>query len=259
MTNYTPVSRVRCPGQRCLPVLLFSLATSLSMSSGTFAGSVVVPSNTDAGGAGIAQPFAVSDQTVDLLTGLIGIERDMMLGQLFLQDGLTSTEGSHFTHPRRDNFPLIKDGLANAGVADLEPLLIALEGASGREAVNAAYIDVLSAVQQAKVMLQPTGQDFLAAVKNTAAEAGEMLDPSGTTDVVSFQECWGLLMVARNQLDELIMTGDPASKKAAQGVALAFDDVVLSLPDPNAKAPVAFDPAIVQGLVSALEQAATAI
>jgi hypothetical protein len=42
-------------------------------------------------------------------------------------------------------------------------------------------------------------------------------------------------------------------------MALEFDNVVLALPDPNAKAPVVLDPAVVQDLVSTLEQAAASL
>jgi hypothetical protein len=197
--------------------------------------------------------LTVSDETVSLMAGLIGIERDLLLGKLFLQDGLVSAEGSHFTHPRHDNFPLIKDGLANAGAPDLEPLLIALEQATEQEAVDAAYIEVLTGVKRAKESLAPTEHDILAAVITTAEASLSMLDTSGTTEVLAYQEAWGLLMVARGQLDVLIFSRDPVVKTSATKMALAFDDVVLTAPDPGAKAPVEFDPAMVSAMIATLK------
>jgi hypothetical protein len=201
----------------------------------------------------------VGDETVTLIAGLIGIERDLLLGQLFLQDGLVSAEGSHFTHPRHDNFPAIKDGLAKAGAPDLEPLLIALEQATDKDAVNEAYKGVLSGLQQAKSALQPTEQDFMGAIIQTVEAAAAILDPSGTTEVIAYQEAWGLLMVARSQLDVLASSSDPAIKTAASGMALAFDDVILFAPDPNASAPVPFDPALVTQLLGTLTGQAASI
>ena len=204
-------------------------------------------------------PVEVGDETISLIAGLIGIERDLLLGQLFLQDGMVSTEGSHFTHPRHDSFPAIKDGLAKAGAPDLEPLLIALEQAVEKAAVNAAYTGVLSGLQQAKVALQPTEQDIMAAVVHTVEAAAAMLDPSGTTEVIAYQEAWGLMMVARSHLDVLTSSSDPAIKSSASAMALAFDDVILFAPDPNASAPVPFDPALVAQLIGTLKGQAASI
>jgi hypothetical protein len=201
----------------------------------------------------------VGDVTISLIAGLIGIERDLLLGQLFLQDGLVSAEGSHFTHPRHDNFPAIKDGLAKAGAPDLEPLLIALEQATDKDAVNEAYIGVLSGLQQAKLALQPTEQDVMGAIIQTVEAAAAMLDPSGTTEVIAYQEAWGLLMVARSQLDVMVSSSDPAVKAASSDMALAFDDVILFAPDPNASAPVPFDPALVTQLLGTLTGQAASI
>lgn len=198
-------------------------------------------------------PLQASGDTISLLAGLIGIERDLLLGQLFLQDGLVSAEGSHFTHPRRDNFPSIKAGLAKAGAPDLEPLLVALEEAKDKDAVNSAYNGVHGGLLQAKLALQPTEQDVLNAVIQTAEAATALLDPSGTTEVIAYQEAWGLLMVARGQLDQITRSGDPAVKQSATKMALAFDDVILFAPDPGASAPVPFDPALVTSLVETLK------
>ncbi|MDM7931738.1 hypothetical protein [Tabrizicola sp.] len=200
-------------------------------------------------------PFArvqVNDETVSLMAGLIGIERDLLLGQLFLKDGLVSAEGSHFTHPRHDNFPAIKDGLAKSGAPDLEPLLIALEEAKDRDAVNSAYNGVQGGLLLAKQALKPTEQDITKAVIQTAEAATALLDPSGMTDVVAYQEAWGLLMVARGQLDSLMRSADPTIKQSATKMALAFDDVILFAPDPGASGPVKFDPGLVTSLVETL-------
>lgn len=195
----------------------------------------------------------IVNETVPLMVGLIGIERDLLLGQLFLKDGLVSTEGSHFTHPRQDSLPAIKDGLAKAGAPDLETLLIALEEAGDKEAVMAAYTGVLGGLQKAKTAIAPTEQDVLSAVVMTAEAAASILDPSGTTEVVAYQEAWGLLMAARGNLGALTSSSDPAIRKLAESMALAFDDVILFAPDPAATAPVAFDPALVLDLVKTLQ------
>jgi hypothetical protein len=229
------------------------LAAGLAATPTAFAGGLTAPKLSAPIAAISLSTTDASAETIALITGLIGIERDLLLGQLFLQGGMVSAEGSHFTHPRRDNFPAIKDGLAAAGAPDLEPLLIALEGATEKGAVNEAYLAVLAAVLQAKQSLQPTEQDVLAAVIGTTEAAAAMLDPSGTTDVIAYQEAWGLLMAARGQIDTMISSVDPAVKKSATKMALDFDEVILFAPDPAASAPVAFDPALITTLVATLK------
>jgi hypothetical protein len=238
-------------GSRAIAFAL-SISLGLTMTPGAVVAGPTAPQLRAADADVSVRAVAVSDETVSLMAGLIGIERDLLLGQLFLQDGLVSAEGSHFTHPRHDNFPSIKDGLAEVGAPDLEPLLIALEEATEKEAVDKAYIGVLTGVKRAKETLAPTEQDVLAAVIETAEASFSMLDPSGTTEVIAYQEAWGLLMVARGQLDVLIFSKDPAVKTSATKMALAFDDVVLTAPDPGAKAPVAFDPAVVAAMIATL-------
>ncbi len=82
-------------------------------------------------------------------------------------------------------------------------MLIALEQASDKNAVNKAYRGVLSGLQQAKSALQPTEQDVMGAIIQTAWAAAAILDPSGTTEVIAYQDAWGLLMVAGGHLDAL--------------------------------------------------------
>ncbi|MGL4235174.1 hypothetical protein [Tabrizicola sp.] len=203
-----------------------------------------------------ASTAQTEDQKVALIAGLILVERDLLLGQLFLRDGMVSGDGSHFLRPRRDSFPQIKDGLAKAGLPDLEPLLIALEQAKGQAAVYTAYVDVLAGLEEAKSALKPSGHDVLRAVIQSVEAGGSLLDPCGKTNVIAYQEAWGLLMVARRELDILTHSSDPAIKKSATKMAVAFDDVILSAPDPDARAPVPFDPALVDGLVGTLKSEA---
>jgi hypothetical protein len=200
-----------------------------------------------------------ADETVSLMVGLIAIESDLILGQLFLNDGLTNAAGSHFTRPRTGDFALIKDGLSKAGAPDLEPLLIALEEATDKAAVTAAFAALLGGLQRAETALQPTEQDIMAAIIQSVEAAGGHLDPSGTSEVTAYQEAWGLLMAARAHLDTLTSSSDPALRKSSAKLALAFDDVILMAPDPNASAPVAFDPALVAQLVATLKGEAGSI
>lgn len=217
------------------------------------AAGTVAPSQLPAATGGYVQTIGANDETVALLAGLIEIERDMMLGQLFLRDGAPSAGSSHFADIRQHGYPAVKDDLNALGAPDLEPLLITLEEAKTKEEVSAAYVEVVSAIQQSKQLLQPSGEDILAAVIKTAEEAGAMLDPSGTTGVVAYQESWGLLMAARSQLDALMASDDFAKKKIATKMALEFDSIILELPDPKTTASVTIDPSLVQTFIGVLK------
>lgn len=199
---------------------------------------------------------AAKVETVVMLTGLAAIERDMMLGILFLNDGLVSTVGSHFTHARQESLPLIKDGLAAAGIADFEPLLVALEGATDDDAVKAAEQAVMTAVLKAGSALKPSDQDRIMAMVAGLKAAHDRFNAAGPTDAVDYQNGWAGLIVERGKVDLLMKSADPAIAKAATDLAVALDDIILSLPDPATAAPVTFDPAPIAellGQISALD------
>lgn len=184
--------------------------------------------------------------TVPLLTGLAKIESDLQLGLLFLADGLVSAEGSHFARPRVETLPGIKDALAKAGVADLEPFLIALEGAADAVAVEAAYKDAVGAIVVARSVLQPSAQDRLRSIVAQVRLVAGAINAAGPTELENYQEAWAMLLVARGDIDLLGRDQDPVIANAAQRMGLIVDDIILSMPDPNAAGPVPFDPAPIQ-------------
>lgn len=207
----------------------------------------------------LAEASATNPETVRLLAALAKIESDLQLATLFMQDGLTGTEGSHFTDPLNETLPGIKDGLAAAGVADLEPLLITLEGGGDAATVTANYQAVITALILARSALKPTNRDLLLSiVVQTEAVVGE-INASGPTEVNNYQDAWAMLMVARGQLDLLMSDSDPAIKAAAAEMGLGLDDVILSMPDPTVAAPVEFDPAPILTLKARMEELAGTI
>lgn len=201
----------------------------------------------------LAEATASSPETVHLLTALAKIESDLQLGLLFLADGLVHPEGSHFTHPRAETYPGIKDSLAAAGVADFEPLLLALEAGGEKDAVIASYTAAVGALMGARSTLRPTDRDMLLSIVDQARAIAGEINPAGPTEVANYQDGWAMLMVARNQIDLLLKSKDPVIAKAASEMALTFDDVILSMPDPNTSAPVAFDPAPILSAITTLE------
>lgn len=205
------------------------------------------------------QAQAANPETVRLLSGLAKIESDLQLGMLFLMDGLTNPEGSHFTHPRAETWPEIKDALLAAGVADFEALLQKLEAGGEQEAVVDAYTEVIAALMHARTTLNPSDKDaILSIVEQARAVVGE-INAEGPTEVNNYQDAWAMLMVARSQVDLLMKNKDPAIAKAAGDMAMAFDDVILSMPDPSVKAPVDFDPSPIISAVGMLEALAGSV
>lgn len=197
-----------------------------------------------------AQAAATNPETVRILAALGKIESDLQLGMLFLQDGLTNPEGSHFAHPRMETLPGIKDGLAAAGAADLEPLLVALEAGGDAATVAGNYQAVITEIMMARSALKPTNRDLLLAIlAQTEAVAGE-INASGPTEVANYQDAWSMLMIARMQVDLLLGDPDPAVVSAATDIGLALDDVILSMPDPSVPEPVDFDPTPILALVA---------
>lgn len=204
----------------------------------------------------LAEAVATNPETVRLLAALGKIESDLTLGMLFLQDGLTNPEGSHFAHPRAETLPGIKDGLAAAGVADLEPLLVTLESGGDAAAVTQNFQNVIAAIMVARSTLKPSSRDLLLSiVAQTESVVGE-INASGPTEVQNYQDAWAMLMVARGQVDLMMGDPDPAVVAEATDMGLAMDDVILSMPDPHVAAPVEFDPAPLTALEATMKELA---
>lgn len=196
---------------------------------------------------------ASSADVVKVLAGMAEIRAELQLGLLFQEEGLVNPEGSHFTAPRAHILPEIKDSLAAVGAPDLEPLLQALETASGKEAVTAAFSAVEAALQQARSKLSPTSADVVLAVVEMTRFAASRINADGPTAVSDYQEAWAIVMAARGELDLLSRDADPTIAKLAAEQAMLFDDVIISLPDPHQPAPVAVDAALLSALVTRLE------
>lgn len=198
------------------------------------------------------QAEAVREETVRLLTGLAFIENKLNAGLLFLQDGLAHPEGSHFMRALTVTYPEIKEGLLAAGIADLEPLLAALVNDHDIVSIKKDYTLALAAVLKARSSLNYTGQELLQSVVEQMKLAATEINPAGPTDLHDYQDAWAAILVARSELDLLLRNEDAAAAKAAEQMVPVFDDLILSMPDPNAAGPVAFDPALIDQAITSL-------
>lgn len=198
---------------------------------------------------------AAASDTLPLLFGLGQIRADLQLGLLARQEGLAQAEATHFAHARTVVLPQIASGLAAAGVADLEPLLKELEASGNAGASSAAYHAVEAALLRARSTLAPPAGVALQAVAELTRTAASRIDLSGTTGVQDYKHAWALLMVARGELDLLARSADRDVAKLAGEMAVAFDDLILFMPDPGQSRPVAIDRTQILELVARLPAA----
>lgn len=194
---------------------------------------------------------AANPEAVRLLVGLGELRAELQLGLLALQDDHAGE--THFLAAREQLLPAIAEGLAAAGAPDLAPLIQALEAGGNDAAVKDAYHAAEEAMLRARASLHPTSEQVMQSVVEMAKSAAGKIDASGTTAVAEYQSAWAVLMVARGELDLLSRDQDRAIAKLAGEKAMAFDDVILFMPDPDQPAPVAFDPALIMDLVAKLE------
>lgn len=193
---------------------------------------------------------ASNPETVRLLVGLGRIRADLQLGMLVL--GEPSAE-AHFSHPLTEILPGIAEGLLAAGVPDLGPALQALEAGGGKDAIRKTYLEAEKALLKARSTLNPSGEDAALAMVELAKGAAGLIEASGKTDAKAYKTAWAQLMVARGELDLLARSADPGLAKLAVAEAMALDEIILSMPDPNQTAPVIFDPAPLLQLIERLE------
>lgn len=191
------------------------------------------------------------EEAVRLIVGLAQIRVDLQLGLLAQEkNGAVTT---HLVHARTIVLPEINEELTAAGGQDLAPLLQALEEATGEEAITDAYHAAEKAILKTRIALAPSSEQVLQAVVEMARSAAAKIDASGKTRPGEYQFAWTMLMVARGELDLLSRDQDQAIAKLAAEKAMAFDEVILFMPDPQQAGPVAFDAKLILDLLANLE------
>lgn len=194
---------------------------------------------------------ASSPEIVRLLAGIMEIRSDVQLGLLAKQDGRPA---AHINDARTIVWPEHREALMAAGMVDLDPLLQKLDAATDKAAIVAAHTEIEGALMKGRAALNPSSADVLLSLHAVAEEvATQTINPSGPTDAHDYQDAWARIMAARGELDLLMHDSDPAIAKYAGEAAMAFDEVIISLPDPGQGGPVEVDPALFNGLVSRLE------
>lgn len=195
---------------------------------------------------------ASSSETVRLLAGILEIRGDLQLGLLAKQAGQSAP---HIVDARTIVWPQFREGLMAAGMSDIDPLLQALEEASEKEAIAAAFADVESALLKGRSAMHPTSADVLLSLHAVAKEvATTLINPASPTELHDYQDAWAMILAARGELDLLMRDPDPFIAKYATESAMAFDEVIIALPDPNQPGAVEVDAQLFQTLVQRLEQ-----
>lgn len=205
----------------------------------------------DTGSVVLVEAQTTNAETVRLLAGLARIRADLQLGMLALGEPSSAV---HFTHAQAELLPGLRDGLAAAGVADLEPALQKLAAGGGKDALRKAYVEAEGALLKARSVLNPAAGDVVLAVLDLAKGAAAQIAASGPTEAGAYQQAWALLMAARGELDLLSRSGDPAMAKLAVAEGMAVDEVLISMPDPSQSGPVTFDPTPILDLIGRLEK-----
>lgn len=195
---------------------------------------------------------ASSPEIVHLLAGIIEIRADLQLGLLAKHDGQPA---AHINDARTIVWPEFREGLMAAGMIDLDPLLQKLDAASGSAAVAAAHAELEGALMKGRAALNASSADVLLSLNVVAQTiATETISQSGPTAAHDFQTAWAMILAARGELDLLMRDSNPAIARYASEAAMAFDELIISLPDPGRTGPVEIDPALFKDLVTRLEK-----
>jgi hypothetical protein len=205
---------------------------------------------------GLIEVEAANADKVDQLVALAAIQSDLQLGLLFVQESGVAAAAPYLARPTADTWPAIKDGILAAGGTDLGPLLAAMQAGADVAVVYESYVQVSVGMAQTRTALAPTSADAVAAILTQMRQVAAGLNATGPTEADAYREAWAMLMTTRNQLDLLSRDPDQAVVKAVGEVALAMDDLILSLPYPVTADPVALDPALVLDAVKPLEAVA---
>jgi hypothetical protein len=229
------------------PLIIAALALGLALLPGAALQAESLPQ------PGSETPQTAKAETVRLLVGLGEIEAMLQLGVLLADEAGAQAARDSFDRALTAEWPALRDGVLQAGGPDLEPALARL--ASGE---SAAFPEALMGLAKARTALNPAATDLVAAMLAQGKSVAAGLNPAGPTDVTGYRAAWSGLMVLRGKVDLLLRDPDPSVVQAATATALALDDLILSLPDPKALAPVMLDPAQVAAALKPLEAVAGA-
>jgi hypothetical protein len=233
--------------------LRFALATGFAFAATASSAFNLPMFPSSPGRTAVIQAEAANVAKVDLLTALAAIQSDLQLGLLFLQESGPPAAAPFLARPATEKWPAIKDSVIAAGGTDLGPLLTALQAGSDSAAIYESYVEVSVGMAKARTALAPSTADSVAAILAQTRQVAAGLNVAGPTEAEAYRQAWAMLMTTRNQLDLLVRDPDPAVSKAVAEVALAMDDLILSLPYPVTADPVMLDPAQVLDAVKPLE------
>lgn len=237
-------------------VLRLGLATALALAAAPASWAFTLPMTPTPPAQAIeVQAEAANTGKVDQLVALAAIQSDLQLGLLFLQESGAEAAAPFLARPGAETWPTIKDSIMAAGGTDMGPLLAQLQGGDAA-AVYEGYVQVSVGMAKTRTALAPSTADSVAAILTQSRQVAAGLNAAGPTDAEAYRQAWAMLMTTRNQLDLLSRDPDQAVVKAVGEVALAMDDLILSLPYPVTAEPVMLDPAQVLGAIKPLEAVA---
>ena len=206
--------------------------------------------------ADLVHTEAANADKVGQLVALAAIQSDLQLALLFVQESGAPAAAPFLVRPATETWPAIKDGILAAGGADLGPLQAAIQAGSDSAAIHESYVELSLGMAKTRTALAPSTADSVAAILAQTRQVAAGLNPAGPTEAEAFRQSWAMLITTRNQLDLLSRDPDPAVVAAVGKVAMAMDDMILSLPYPVSGDPVALDPAQVLDAIKPLETVA---
>ena len=201
----------------------------------------------------LAEAAVTALDKVAFLTALAKIESDIKLGVLFVFDGKEDAAALHFSRPRAETIPTISGALQSLKLVDFETRFADLEAATGKDAIAAAVKQAMRELSKARLKVKPTAKDKFHSMVAQLEAAAALLNPNSPTETAAFQDSWGMVMVARDQIDlfargkDLTLLGRTPDKGMIDGaktLGFTIDIVLLDLPDPAVPVPVALDRAI---------------
>jgi hypothetical protein len=225
--SFSSVSRIGSRASRVVMVAAVALGAGSAVSAQAFRSEIL--------GLHLQTEIKIeasSPEIVRLLAGIIEIRSDLQLGLLAKHDGLPA---AHINDALTIVWPEFREGPDGGGNG--RPGTFAcrrLDAASDPAAIAAAYTEIERALMKGREALNPSSADMLLSLNAVAQTiATETINQSGPTSVHDFQDAWAMILAARGELDLLMRDSDPAIAKYASEAAMAFDDVIISLPDPE--------------------------
>ncbi len=229
---------------------------------------LVIAEGGEGGEGGEGKAGSLATGNVAYLSQLELIRGHLLVGVALYQEGHQDAAKTHMKHPSAELYaslvPVLEQRSAPDFSKELEALASAVEQGADEDEVNAAYQDVLRAIDAAaekasSVSLADGLQVILQLVRTAAEEYAIGVKDGKLVEPHEYQDAYGFVQAARQMLDGLDPTGQDKAAEAIAETERQLISLDAAWPELMPSGDIATEPSLLYGAAARIEIAALSV